>query len=285
MAAFTEENVELILLTCGDNAAALAASLSRCLDRSYRITPGDSGVWSADGLPAEFRGPGIVARIEVESQALAVLIPATLPLPEWCRSPDERQQMQLETLAREWSQSLIPATMVAGKCQASFVDDLAAAALQMDPADWAPSQMLQVFDTAVEGDTPAAQLLVVWPLAVPAGAAKSPPQAEVGPAAPFFSKPAVRQPEPVRDPLARLRHLPVEVSVRLAEKKIPMSQLLGISPGMLITFNKSCDDLLELYVSNSRYCRGEAVKIGEHFGLKINQVGVPEETQHKVIDA
>src|SRR5262245_27611452 len=78
------------------------------------------------------------------------------------------------------------------------------------------------------------------------------------------------QEEAVRvDPLARLRRLPVQVSVRLAETRIPMSQLMNIAPGMLIPFNKSCDDLLDLYVNNARFCRGEAVKIGEKFGLKI----------------
>jgi flagellar motor switch protein FliN/FliY len=74
--------------------------------------------------------------------------------------------------------------------------------------------------------------------------------------------------------LKLLRGLPVSIIVRLAEKKIEMGQLLALSPGAMITFNKSCEDLLDLYVNNHLYCRGEAVKIGEKFGLKINQVGV-----------
>ena len=90
---------------------------------------------------------------------------------------------------------------------------------------------------------------------------------------------------PSVDPLSRLRFLPVQVSVRLAEKRIPMSQLMNITPGMLIPFNKSCDDLLDLYVNNSRFCRGEAVKIGEKFGLKIDEVGIHTETERKVIQA
>ena len=118
------------------------------------------------------------------------------------------------------------------------------------------------------------------------------PQIEVN--QPELEQDAVGAPEPAEsaatvtpkaDLLARLRYLPVQVSVRLAEKRIPMSQLMNISPGMLIPFNKSCDDLLDLYVNNTRYCRGEAVKIGEKFGLKVNEVGVKAETQQKVIDA
>jgi len=81
----------------------------------------------------------------------------------------------------------------------------------------------------------------------------------------------------------RLLKLPVTVVVYLAEKKIEMEQLLTICPGSLITFNKPCEDLLDLYVNNHRYCRGEAVKIGEKFGLKINEVGVVDVRESPIL--
>ena len=34
----------------------------------------------------------------------------------------------------------------------------------------------------------------------------------------------------------------------------------------MLAFDKSCEDLLGLYVNNQVYARGEAVKIGEKFG-------------------
>lgn len=77
-------------------------------------------------------------------------------------------------------------------------------------------------------------------------------------------------------PLERLRRLPVPIIVRLADKKMELGQLLAIGPGAIITFDKSCEDLLDLYVNNQLYCRGEAVKIGEKFGLKICEVGSAE---------
>uniref|UniRef100_A0A7C2NXD6 FliM/FliN family flagellar motor switch protein n=1 Tax=Schlesneria paludicola TaxID=360056 RepID=A0A7C2NXD6_9PLAN len=85
------------------------------------------------------------------------------------------------------------------------------------------------------------------------------------------------------DPRARLRQIPVPISVRLAEKRIPVSHLLGITPGALIMFNKSAEDLLDLYVNNTRLCRGEAVKVGETFGLKINQMAMPQESASRVV--
>ena len=71
----------------------------------------------------------------------------------------------------------------------------------------------------------------------------------------------------------RLSSVPVRVVVTLAEKRIEVGQLTSISPGTLIAFSKPCEDLLDLYVNNRRFCRGEAVKIGEKFGLKVTEVG------------
>jgi flagellar motor switch protein FliN/FliY len=36
-------------------------------------------------------------------------------------------------------------------------------------------------------------------------------------------------------------------------------------------FDKPYDSLLDVYVDNRLYCRGEAVKIGETFGVKISE--------------
>ena len=155
----------------------------------------------------------------------------------------------------------------------------------MAPADWATQQELIVFDSAETSEDPVGKLLVVWPLASPNFGLENvnpePIANQSDAPMPMTEKPR----QATIDPLSRLRRLPVQISVRLAEKKISLSQLLSITPGMLIMFNKSCEDLLDLYVSNSRYCRGEAVKIGENFGLKVNQVGVIDEAPQRIIEA
>jgi len=81
----------------------------------------------------------------------------------------------------------------------------------------------------------------------------------------------------------RLLGLPVPIIVKLAEKKIEMGQLLAIGPGAIITFEKSCEDLLDLYVNNRLYCRGEAVKIGEKFGIKVCEIGSAHERASAVL--
>ena len=83
--------------------------------------------------------------------------------------------------------------------------------------------------------------------------------------------------------LSQLSKLPVRVIVRLAEKKVPVEYLVDLSPGVMLMFDKSCEDLLELYVNNQLLCRGEAVKIGEKFGLKINELNSSTAQQERVI--
>ena len=71
--------------------------------------------------------------------------------------------------------------------------------------------------------------------------------------------------------------------VCLAEKRMNLETLLTLTPGSLITFNKSCEDLLEMYVNNHLYCLGEAIKIDEKFGLKINEVDVTEKKKSSLL--
>lgn len=80
-----------------------------------------------------------------------------------------------------------------------------------------------------------------------------------------------------------LAKVPVSVSVRVAERKMDYDGVMQITPGSLITFNKPCDEMLDLYVNNRHYARGEAVKIGEHFGLRIMKLGPAPDTKPRVI--
>lgn len=74
---------------------------------------------------------------------------------------------------------------------------------------------------------------------------------------------------------ARLAAIPVPVAVRLAEKRVPLAAIRALVPGSLITFEKGCEEPLELYVSDAArrpHAVGEAVKVGERFGLKVTAV-------------
>jgi flagellar motor switch protein FliN len=71
----------------------------------------------------------------------------------------------------------------------------------------------------------------------------------------------------------RILRLEVPVIVTLAERTMPFSKILTLSPGSIIEFDKPSDGLLDLMINNRCVGRGQAVKVGENFGLRVNIVG------------
>ena len=69
----------------------------------------------------------------------------------------------------------------------------------------------------------------------------------------------------------------VPVIATLAAKKQPVSDVLQLGPGVIIQFTKPCEEMLDLEVNNRVVAVGEAVKVGDKFGLRITSVELPEE--------
>jgi flagellar motor switch protein FliN len=73
--------------------------------------------------------------------------------------------------------------------------------------------------------------------------------------------------------LARILKIEVPVIVKLAERKLSLSEVMRLGVGAIIEFSKSSDEQLELLINNKVIATGETVKVGENFGLKISQIG------------
>ncbi|MCK6455554.1 MAG: FliM/FliN family flagellar motor switch protein [Phycisphaerae bacterium] len=95
------------------------------------------------------------------------------------------------------------------------------------------------------------------------------------------TKPAIAPPAPQR-PKPRLKlppgaerflQLRVPVIVRLAARRMPISEITQISPGSILEFDTPVDSELELLVNNKCIGTGVAVRVGEHFGLKVRFIG------------
>jgi flagellar motor switch protein FliN len=83
------------------------------------------------------------------------------------------------------------------------------------------------------------------------------------------SRPAL-PPDPA---LARILQLEVPVIVLLAENQMPLSEIMNLSTGAIIEFDKSFDSELDLMANNMCIGRGVAVKVSENFGLRITLIG------------
>lgn len=89
---------------------------------------------------------------------------------------------------------------------------------------------------------------------------------------------------PCKVPLRQLPHytrsllrIKVPVVVILAEKRQPLGRIVEMGPGSLVQFDKSCEEMLRMSVGSRTVATGEAVKVGDKFGLRITSIVLPDE--------
>ncbi len=332
MSQFTEAHNESLVQACKENAAEIAAAFNRCFEREWSLEPGESKPLDVEQLPNALDGPGLIVTIQVGTQGLLALLPASLPLPGWYDKPGQTEASRLQTLAMECSTIVLPDDLEAESFATISTANLRSALTEAEPSASsmlfelgidAPSQedsestegqSTESDGTAEAESTPtesaeadaeggdetvteessetadpssSSRAYLIWPVAnLPSADDQpdAPVTAETAPPAETAAaEPTAQTPQAIPANLQRLKSLPISVTVRLAEKKIEMGQLLALTPGGMIMFTKSCEELLDLYVNNPLYCRGEAVKIGEKFGLKVNEVGVVPVREKSII--
>ncbi len=79
-----------------------------------------------------------------------------------------------------------------------------------------------------------------------------------------------------------LLKIPVPVSVVLAQKRQPLGAVVELAPGAILQFDKSCEEMLEVHIGGRPVALGEAVKVGDKFGLRITSLVKPGERFEKV---
>lgn len=67
--------------------------------------------------------------------------------------------------------------------------------------------------------------------------------------------------------------LDLPVVVRLGERLLHIKDFMGLRPGSIIELTKKADVELDLLINNKLIGYGQAVKVGENFGLRITYVG------------
>jgi len=317
MSEFTKANTEEISGRCRNSLAPLIRAFNERFDTKYRLEADDLCPLDLTALGKVLQVPGLVLVFQVGSSGMLSLIPERLLANRWYKNPDESQSSQIRSLASVWAEMLLPDTLVLDQTGTLAVEQLIAEVEHSSPLEWASCLKLSVFDMPTTGSqdsetdsiaehelseskpseeesdspptgktVPLGSLYFIWPV-------QNPPLPLV-PESDSDAEPACDESEsdqwgslPHADSFAnhveQLKKLPVEAIVRLAEKRVPIARLTELSPGVLLMFEKSCEELLDLYVNNQLFCRGEAVKIGEKFGLKINEVRSRVVREEKVV--
>lgn len=74
-----------------------------------------------------------------------------------------------------------------------------------------------------------------------------------------------------------LLRISVPVRVTLAATQLPLKRILQLGPGTIVPLEKSCEEPLTLQVGNHDLAVGEAVKVGDKFGIRISSMVMPQE--------
>jgi flagellar motor switch protein FliN/FliY len=266
-------------------AAETAEALSRAFGQSIVITGQEPATLEFAELGTKVSGPGLVVAFKIEETGAALLVPeASGLLPPWCAQPDTTGVSKLTTLAQELGMTLLPESFMPSDSKAGYVRSMAAALGRAGILDGA----IQIPIALTGGDGKPSIGYLVWPLRNPAmllgGGSQAKPAAAAlpKPAAPPAPKPAAsarpatapRQLPSYSKSLLRIR---VPVTVTLAQKKQSLRRIVELGPGSILQFDKSCEEMLELEVADKPIAVGEAVKVGDKFGLRVTSIVLPDE--------
>jgi flagellar motor switch protein FliN/FliY len=288
MTQLTNVQIQRTIDTCREHLVDVAESFRTALGCEIRLSAGEpTPIGESSGL-ADFQVAGLAVSLVVGEVGLLVLV---------------------QTLAQELSLHLLPADLLADRYLAIPTENLIEVAQSAQAAPSAQMMELAVFHPDGTHEAAFAKILVIVPVTAPPVPAAAQPATddatqidaategtnfdfsfddeseaefaaltdeEVHPASSAASADSALR-------ALRVLRVPVTVSVRLAERKMSLGAVVALVPGSLVTFSKSCEDLLDLYVNNHRYCQGEAIKIGESFGLKVSRVDVTEERKERIV--
>ena len=72
-----------------------------------------------------------------------------------------------------------------------------------------------------------------------------------------------------------IMELEVPVIVQIGRRQVGLGEVLSWGPGAIIELDKHADDELGLHINNIPIGSGNAVKVGENFGLRLNELASP----------
>ncbi len=290
MPDLTPEIAAEVVQACNTTADEAAEAFGRAFDLAdAKLSVGEPGSYDPQSLPDGFTGPGFVVVCTVEESAALLLIPQSSGiLPDWCPEPDPTGQSKLQTLAQELGMTLLPEEFMPRDSAAGWAKTLAGAIARGGVVAGASMVPLEL-----TGGDKSCTATLIWPASKPAAvlgkgvqkpAAEKPASASDAPAPQPQPKtqprPGVRRPAKISDLPDYSRSLlkiKVPVVVTLAEKRQTLGKVVELCPGSIIHFEKSCEEMLELDVGGHRVAIGEAIKVGDKFGLRITSIILPDE--------
>lgn len=303
MSVLNATAVDAFLTTIAAGSSESAAAYERTFGEKITITTGASGPFDTSIFNPEHYQNSLALLLETGSEGIVIVIPsATGLVPAWCETPDATGKSKLATFAQEWGMNMLPDDFFPDNCRAALITSPADAIKQQAKLGSDPCYV----ELLITRGSETRSALVIWPLVepsnllanvvVPKAAAAETPQFALPPLqAPGGGLPPignfVGMGAPLQDnggakPLTRedlpgfshsLLKICLPVAVVLARKREPIKKILELGVGSIIQFDKSSDEMIDLELDRTVVASGEAVKVGEMFGLRISAIHLPSE--------
>ena len=78
------------------------------------------------------------------------------------------------------------------------------------------------------------------------------------------------------DSLGFVMDVPVAVTVELGRRSVKIADILRLGPGSVLELDKANGEPLDLYVNDRLIARGEAVIVGERYGIRLTEVVIDD---------
>jgi flagellar motor switch/type III secretory pathway protein FliN len=281
MMDLSPETVSSVFAAAQAGAEEAAQALKRTFDVEVLATVGEPGTMQS-AAAVDFGQAGLVIVLKMQEKAALIAIASETLLPQWCIVPDPTGQSKLATLAQELGMNLYPDSWIPDDFATHWVPNVSEALARGGVA--ADGTLIPI--TLAQAGQPLGSMALVWPAVKPDEIVQTrppaPPSTTAAPNRPAST--AERRVINAKDlpPYTRtLLRITVPVVVTLARKRQALSRILELSPGSIIQFDKPCEDMLELMIGNRPVAVGEAVKVGDKFGLRITSIAAPEERFRK----
>lgn len=75
---------------------------------------------------------------------------------------------------------------------------------------------------------------------------------------------------------ALLKDVEVELTLEIGRRRMKIEEILRLSSGATIELSKAAGDPIDIYVNGQLLGRGEAVVVGDRYGVRITELLTPE---------
>jgi flagellar motor switch protein FliN/FliY len=78
--------------------------------------------------------------------------------------------------------------------------------------------------------------------------------------------------------------VPVRLTVEIGRKAMRIADILRLGPGSILELNKANGEPLDIYANDRLVARGEAVVVGERYGVRLTDVLVNDDGDRDALE-